>query len=121
MAPWNYFERQLFLRDGDIMVKSRTYDNNDKEDKLVFLHFAGYDYQKMKKGIVYRKRIENLKEYDDLKLATDIYVKMLIKNANTFDKYISMQYSYATYDDGNSISSFHRRLYHGLTLSGKKY
>lgn len=120
MAPWNYFERQLFLRDGDIMVKFRTYDNNDKEDKLVFLHFAGYDYQKMKKGIVYRKRIENLKEYDDLKLATDIYVKMLIKNANIFDKYISMQYSYATYDNGNSISSFHRRLYHGLTLSGNK-
>lgn len=30
-----------------------------------------------------------------------------------------MKYTYATYDNGDNISSFHRRLYHGLTLSGK--
>ena len=119
MAPWNFFERQLFLKDENIMVKFRTNDNEYREDRLVFLHFAGYDYSKMKKGIISRKRIENLKEYDDLKLATDIYMNLIIKNSDTFDKFLYLPYSYATYDNGDMISSFHRRLYHGIKTSGK--
>ena len=119
MAPWNYFERELFLKDGNIMVRFRTNDNETKEDQLVFLHFAGYDYGKMKQGIISRKRIENLGEYEDLKIATDIYMNLIIKNAEKFDKFLPMKYTYATYDNGDNISSFHRRLYHGLTLSGK--
>lgn len=79
MAPWNYFERELFLKDGNIMVRFRTNDNETKEDQLVFLHFAGYDYGKMKQGIISRKRIENLGEYEDLKIATDIYMNLIIK------------------------------------------
>ena len=74
---------------------------------------------KMKQGIISRKRIENLGEYEDLKIATDIYMNLIIKNAEKFDKFLPMKYTYATYDNGDNISSFHRRLYHGLTLSGK--
>ncbi len=118
MAPWNYFERQLFIKDNKIVVKYRTNDNEYREDSLVFLHFAGYDYDKMKQGIISRKRIENLKEYDDLKLATNIYKDLIIQNAETFNKYLPLEYSYAKYENGDNIASFHRRIYHGLTLSG---
>lgn len=118
MAPWNFFERQLFIKDGKVMVKYRTNDNNYREDKLVFLHFAGYDYQKLKQGIVSRKRIENLKEYDDLHYATDIYRDAIVKNSELFDKYINQTYSYSHYNNGDTIQSFHRRLYHGETLKG---
>ena len=48
MAPWNYFERELYMEGDTIMVKYRTDDNPQRSDKLVFIHFAGYDYQKMK-------------------------------------------------------------------------
>lgn len=119
MAPWNFFERELFEKEGELMVRPRTDDFDYREDKLIFLHFAGYDYQKMKCGVVSRKRIVNLCEYEDLRLATDVYMSAIVENAETFDKYISLKYSYGNYDNGDTIQSFHRRLYHGLTSNGK--
>lgn len=120
MAPWNFFERELFIKEGGgIMVRYRTDDNPYREDPLIFLHFAGYDYQKMKNGIIERKRIENLQEYKDLSLATQIYCRSIVDNQATFDRYITNTYSYATYDNGDRIASFHRRLYHGMKEIGQ--
>ncbi len=118
MAPWNFFERELFKKEDKIMVRYRTADCPYREDPLLFLHFAGYNYQKMKQGVIERKRIENLQEYDDLVLATDIYRKAIIDGQQIFDKYIEQTYSYATFDNGNKIDGFQRRLYHGLTSTG---
>ncbi len=115
MAPWNYFERELFLKDGQLMVRYRTHDMPQREDKLVFIHFAGYDYTKMKQGIIERKRIEDLQEYEDLTLATKIYQEAIMQNHQLFDTFIGQTYSYGCYDNGQKITSFHRRLYHGLT------
>ncbi len=122
MAPWNFFEREIFVKeDNKLFVRYRTNDNPQREDALVFLHFAGYDYQQMKEGVIIRKRIENLQEYSDLSLATNIYRKAIIKHQTTFDRYISYPYSYAAYDNGDRIASFHRRLYHGMTEAGMYY
>ena len=115
MAPWNYFERELFVRNGEIWVRYRTDDNPYHEDKLVFMHFAGYDYKQMKKGIISRKRIQDLKEYEDLSVATDIYCNAIVENQHVFDSFIDNKYSYACFDNGVPIMSFHRRLYHGLS------
>jgi hypothetical protein len=98
------------------MVKYRTADNPHREDQLVFLHFAGYDYQKMKQGIISRKRIEELTEYDDLQLATDCYRQAIMDQQETFDKFIGMQYSYGFFENGQRIAAFHRRLYHGFSV-----
>lgn len=116
MAPWNYFERELFYKGDKIMVRFRAQDCPQQEDELVFLHFAGYDYTKMKQGIISRKRIQDLKEYDDLYIATSIYQKAIIDNQMLFDSFISQSYSYATFNNGQTITTFHRRLYHGLKL-----
>lgn len=116
MAPWNYFERELISEKGRLFVKYRTEDCSDQErHPLVFIHFAGYDYEKLKQGIISRKRIENLSEYEDLRYATDIYRQEIMENKDIFDRYIQETYTYATYDNGKKIDSFHRRLYHGLT------
>jgi hypothetical protein len=85
-----------------------------RNDLLVFVHFAGYDYAKLKKGIISRKRIEDLKEYDDLAIINNIYRDAIIDSAATFDSFIDQPYSYATYDNGVPIAAFHRRLYHGM-------
>lgn len=116
MAPWNYFERQLAKNaEGQLTVSFRTNDMPQRHDPLVFVHFAGYDYSQLKKGIVARKRIEDLKEYDDLALINDTYRDAIVAHADVFDAFIQQSYSYATYDNGVIITAFHRRLYHGLT------
>lgn len=115
MAPWNFFERELIEKDGQIMVRLRTDDGSKDEEPLLFMHFAGYDYEQMKHGVVARKRIENLKEYADLAIATNIYRDALVAQRDVFDSFIQNTYSYGTYTDGTPITSFHRRLYHGLS------
>ena len=115
LAPWNYFERKVCTdKDGHICVSYRTEDMPQRNDRLVFVHFAGYDYAKLKKGIVSQKRIEDLKEYDDLAIINNIYRDAIIDSAATFDSFIDQPYSYATYDNGVPIAAFHRRLYHGM-------
>ena len=115
MAPWNYFERRLHQDErGLIQVTFRSNDMPQHDDRLVFVHFAGYDYAKLKQGIIERKRIEDLKEYDDLSLVNNIYRDAIVANANVFDSFITQSHSYACYDNGEPIAAFHRRLYHGL-------
>lgn len=113
MAPWNYFERKLSKKDGKLFVSYRTDDNPQREDPLVFLHFAGYDYAKMKQGVIDRKRIHNLKDYDDIQLATSIYCTSIQEEKKLFDSFIDLDYSYGKYYNGERIDNFHRRLYHG--------
>lgn len=115
MAPWNYFERKLSKdTEGRLYVSFRTDDMPQRHDPLVFVHFAGYDYTQLKKGIISRKRIEDLKEYDDLTLINTVYRDAIVTHADVFDSFIEQPYSYATYDNGVPIAAFHRRLYHGL-------
>lgn len=115
MAPWNYFERELSEdAEGHLYVSFRTDDMPQRHDPLVFVHFAGYDYTQLKKGIISRKRIEDLKEYDDLSLINTVYRDAIVTHAAVFDSFIEQPYSYATYDNDIPIAAFHRRLYHGL-------
>lgn len=116
MAPWNFFERELVSDNGNISVRFRTADCSDgKLWPLVFIHFAGYDYGQLKNGTISRKRIENLHEYEDLQLATSLYRDAIVNDREVFDRFIGERYSYACFENGDMISSFHRRLYHGLT------
>lgn len=120
MAPWNYFERSLYLHDGHICVRERgTQAQSAAGVQLIFLHFAGYDYRLMLQGQIERKRINNLKEYDDIKLATCQYMHAMQEGRQTLLAYINLPYTYSTYQNGQRIDSFHRRLYHGLRLNGE--
>lgn len=121
MAPWNFFERRIYDQDGTLYVTDREDDQLENcHDRLVFIHFAGYDYSALKKGIIKRKRIESLKEYEDLLLATSIYRDAIANNADIFDLFINQKYSYGAYENGDTIEPFHRRMYHGLIMNGKK-
>ena len=115
LAPWNFFEREVENKEGEWRVHFRTDDCQQRDDIITFVHFAGYDYAKLKNGIVARKRIEDLKDYDDIELLGAAYRDAIVKNADVFDSFISEPYSYATYDDGTQIAAFHRRLYHGIS------
>lgn len=116
MAPWNFFERKVWKdANGILKVSYRTDEqHSQREDTLVFVHFAGYDYKKLKEGIISRKRIEDLREYDDIEEMNNLYKEAIVAKSSVFDEFIALPYSYATYDNGKPIASFHRRLYHGL-------
>lgn len=115
LAPWNFFERKVERDDkGDFYVSYRCDDGQPtRRDRLVFLHYSGYDYSKLKQGVTEHQRM-SLTDYPDLREVVDIYGRTIKENAATFDSYIDRSYSYGTFADGSRINSFHRRLYHGL-------
>lgn len=119
VAPWNYFERRI-EKEGDIYyVVSRT-GASDRKDKLVFCHFAGYNYKELSAGVVNnqnRMRISNLKEYPDMNPLIDEYVKFIYDNRELFNQFLNLPYSYAKFDNGVKIDKLHRRLYNGAVTN----
>jgi hypothetical protein len=116
VAPWNYFERKIVKEGDTYYVVSRT-GASDRKDKLVFCHFAGYNYKEMSTtGVVNnqnRMRINNLKEYPDMNPLIDEYVKFIYDNRDLFNKFLDLPYSYGSFDNGVRIDKLHRRLYNG--------
>ena len=115
VAPWNYFERKIIKEGDSYYVVSRT-GASDRKDKLVFCHFAGYNYKELSSGVVNNKnrmRISNLKEYPDLNPLIEEYVKFIYDNRDLFNKFLALPYSYGSFDNGVRIDKLHRRLYNG--------
>jgi hypothetical protein len=123
VAPWNFHEREVFSLNDKFFVKNRI-DNRFKSDavvELIFVHFSGFDYAKMSSGIITQKNIPNLIDYDDIHTLTDHYSNALKFNQETFNKYISLQYSYNYFDNGKRIIGFHRRIYRSLIEAGEAF
>ena len=118
MAPWNFFERKIVKRNEKYYVCHREGDNNTS-DLLVFIHFAGYDYTAFKNGKIKRKRIEGLLDYEDLLDVQSEYRDAIVENKEMFDSFIQQSYSYNSFNNGDEISFFHRRLYNGLIENGE--
>lgn len=119
LAPWNFFERQIHKNsNNEFIVSFRGNDITEKRnDKLIFIHFSGFDYKSLKKGKVIHKRMD-LNTYPDLREALEIYGNSIKNNADIFDSFIDQEYSYATYDNNDPITDFHRHIYNGLIKSG---
>lgn len=116
VAPWNYFERKILKEGKDYYVVSRS-GMSDRKDKLVFCHFAGYNYKEISTtGVVNnqnRMRINNLKEYPDMNPLVDEYVNFIYENRELFNRFLDLPYSYGIFDNGEKIDKLHRRLYNG--------
>lgn len=109
VAPWNFREREIILKDDSFAVKNR-YGQSDM-DPLIFTHFSGYDYSSLTGGVIHQKTQPNLIDYQDVKPLLEEYVKSFRRNADGFKKYISNQYSYAKYSNGDPVTSLNRRMY----------
>lgn len=122
VAPWNYFERELVLsNDNTLMVRYRYEDNHEEDTPLVFVHFSGYDYNLLMNKVVSHQRLTNPEKYKDIELATTIYSQELINQKDVFNSFISMNYLYERYSNGDKIENFHRRLYNGLKKEGETF
>lgn len=115
VAPWNFFEREIVEQPDGYYVKFREEDSdNQRIDKLIFIHYSGFDYTELKKGKVKHKRLV-LSNYPDFAKVFQEYGIAIKENATTFDKFIDLSYSYGKFDNGIQINEFHRRLFHGLS------
>ena len=117
-APWNFYEREIFEEDNQLYVRSRC--NKDRKDRVIFVHYSGYDYKELKKGGTVQKNILNIKKYSDIEKILFMYGKAIIENVKFFDCFISLQYSYGFYSNGNVVTSVHRRLYRSMVSKGMK-
>ena len=93
IAPWNFFERKIFVENNILKVENRE-GKVKNIFPVLFVHYSGYDYSELKKGNVVQNNISKIKEYEDIKLLTDVYAKAIYDKKDIFDKYINEQYSF---------------------------
>lgn len=118
MAPWNFFERRVCKGDdGQWGVRWRN-DSGKEEYPLVFIHFAGYDYRALSEGKVERLRLY-LKDYEDISEVLSVYQDELVAGKDQLCKYLSLPYTYNSYDNGDEVEKYHRKLYDGLVKQGR--
>lgn len=113
VAPWNFFEREVFKENENWMVKNRQ-ESNEKRFPLVFVHFSGYDYKSLIQRKVVQNNIQNLGAYPDIAEVCSVYADFLIAEVETFNLYIKYSYTYGTFDNGIEITNFQRRIFRGL-------
>lgn len=118
IAPWNFFEREIYTEKESLKVRNREANSVKVDYPVIFVHYSGYNYSEMKKGNVVQNNISNIKDYEDIKLLTDVYAKAIYKKRELFDKYIREKYSFGTFENGDAIKGFHRRIYRSLVNKG---
>lgn len=115
VAPWNFEERELLLKEGVYYICDRLNGNNLYP--LLFTHYSGFDYSGLITGIVRHTTIQDLKIFDDLVPLFKEYEKVL--QESDFEKYLKMKYLYGYYDNLCPITNVHRRLYRRLLNDNK--
>lgn len=117
LAPWNYFEREVYKKGDSFYVRFRNNDPEVVEYPVTFVHFAGYKYKDLVQGKVNRARLA-INQYEDMDALVHIYMREFQKNASAMEKYLSLPYSYGFYENGVKIERLHRSMYNGLIKKG---
>lgn len=120
VAPWNFFERKVVVKDEKFLVTPRFGDDKS-EFPLIFVHYSGYNYSELKKGSVTQNNIPQLAAYKDILQLTTHYAKEIHSQRDIFDSCITKTYTYNFFENGDTISIAHRRLYRSLVEKGENY
>lgn len=117
VAPWNFHEREVVSQAGTFFVKQRNSEMG-KCVPLVFVHFSGYDYSRIGEGQGVHKT-GGINLFKDMEPVFTQYAQALLKSR--FTQYISLGYSYASYDNGVVVLSLHRRIFRRLLSEGQQF
>lgn len=125
VAPWNFFEREVYEEDERWLVKLR--DDSGESDEiqsesvfpLIFVHFSGYDYKNLISGSIVQNNIQDLGTYQDIDVICRLYGDFLRIEEKTFNQFIKYPYSYGQFENGIQITHFQRRIYRGLIEAGE--
>jgi len=116
LAPWNFYERELFKNIDTFYVRNRLNDSTNSFS-LVFIHFSGFDYRALLENKVQQGNIKELELPNDLKVPFEIYTNVL--RETNISKFINLKYTYNTFSNLSSISNIHRKLFRRLLEDGK--
>jgi hypothetical protein len=112
VAIWNWHERQLENRQGKFWVKNRI--SGLDAMPLVFFHYSNFNFSRATNSNQFQPKY--IQKFSDLTEASDYYAQRLADES--IGEYSRLyEYSYAKFDDGTSISHFHRRLFRRLLES----
>jgi hypothetical protein len=105
LAPWNFYERKVYLLDETWLVKHRLHKETPAT-ALLFVHYSGFNYLRLSGD---NRNIPYLKTYSDASLLFDKYTEML--RGEGIEKYFGYNYTYNFFENGAVITHFHRRMF----------
>jgi len=116
LAPWNFYEREIIQKDGQLFVKNRIV-KSDALYTLTFVHFSGFNYSSLLSGEVIQGNIKSLDIAQDLEIIFSRYTKRLMESE--MSSYIKLNYTYKYFSNGVGISMVYRKLFRRLLEDGK--
>jgi hypothetical protein len=116
VAPWNYHERKVINKDGQLYIANREKETDT--ELLIFVHFSGYNYNAFINKDINHKN-ESASNFEDFNIVFEKYAMALAES--NFNKFHSLKYSYNSFENGTNIISINRRIYRILLQEGKKY
>ncbi len=119
LAPWNYFEREVQMLDGEYWVFYRSSNDHILKYKLIFAHFSGFDYKSLLSGDIIQKNIDGLEKYHDANELCKWYSKEIIRQSELFNSFINETYLFNFFRNGIQIQGYHRRLFRSLVNEGR--
>lgn len=120
LAPWNFFERKVEKTEDFFYVSNRHEKHPCVKDKLIFVHFSGYDYALLQSGETLQRNIKGMNTYPDMVMIMDVYSEILNAKSDVVNKYIALPYTYNRYTNGTVVEKFHRRLFYSLKNRGEQ-
>jgi hypothetical protein len=111
LAPWNFYEREVYIEEEVFWVKNRI-NPSIPSYPLTFVHFSGINYAALLKGEIEQKNLDNFVTPEDLKPLFKLYSSLL--NEGSYDKYLNLPYSYNFFDNNVMISAVYRKLFRRL-------
>lgn len=112
VAPWNFFEREIIIKDNFFFVVNRISKDNTTLFPLTFVHFSGYNYKALLDGNVVQGNIKQLEVYNDYQKIFDLYSDFIKKS--DFSRYVQLSYTYNYFSNKVYVSSVYRKLFRRL-------
>ena len=113
VAPWNFYEREIFKdAQNKYFVKNRINKSDNNSYPLIFAHYSGYRYDLLVSGTLDGGNIINLEISPDI-IPLFVSYSGYLKKGNIL-KYITLLYSYNFYSNGDLISTIHRKFFRRL-------
>jgi hypothetical protein len=119
VAPWNFYEREIIIRDNSFFVKNRIENETKEFFPLTFVHFSGYNYKALIDGNIVQGNIKQLEVYSDYQKIFDLYSDFI--KQSDFSRYVKFSYSYNYFSNNVYISSVYRKLFRRLLEDKKNY
>lgn len=112
LAPWNFYEREVIVKDGTYFVANRINKDRSEIVPLTFVHFSGFNYSNLIDGKVTQSNILNLNIYADIDRVLDDY-RIALKESS-FLNYQKLTYTYNHFSDSTVVTRTYRKLFRRL-------